>query len=76
MDNSFENFCGRVGWESWVKGVGDKMLLEIVWKKRLARLGGKFKWTNLTGKLCWKTVWNNQIDNLVDKLDDQFGGQI
>ena len=28
-----ENLYGRVAWENLVKGVGEKMLLKLVWKK-------------------------------------------
>ena len=45
-------------------------------KKSLVRLGGKIKWTHLTGKFCWKIVLNNWIDDLVEKIYDQLSGKI
>ena len=67
-----ENWCKRIGWEKWVKGVGNKMLLKNVWKHWLARLVRKLSgqtWRErCVEKLCgtielnvwwksWMTIW-------------------
>ena len=38
MKNCVKKLRERVGWKNWVKGLGEKMLWRIVWKKVVGKI--------------------------------------